>query len=177
MAPGRYLPQVITTDRLVLRPFELSDVDDVLAYATDPQWALYLPVPQPYLREHAEQFIAEQVLKDWGRNPTWALTLQGSVCGAVDLSIEGHKVSMGWALARSLWSQGYVTEAARQVIELIWETHPGVIRIYAFCDARNVASRRVMKKLDLTYEGTLCKHLVHREEPIDVAYFGRCREQ
>ncbi len=42
------LPDILETARLQLRPFRLQDVDDVLIYATDPEWARYLPVPQPY---------------------------------------------------------------------------------------------------------------------------------
>ena len=32
------LPDVIETERLMLRPFRLGDVDDVLASARDPEW-------------------------------------------------------------------------------------------------------------------------------------------
>jgi RimJ/RimL family protein N-acetyltransferase len=51
------LPDIIKTERLRLRPFSLQDVDDVLSYASDPEWARYLPVPQPY-REHSPFFRA-----------------------------------------------------------------------------------------------------------------------
>lgn len=70
---------LIDTARLRLRPFGLQDVEAVLSYATDPEWARYLPVPQPYLREHAEQFVASQVLLDRERHPTWAIEYVGVV--------------------------------------------------------------------------------------------------
>lgn len=65
------LPDVLNTEQLRLRLFRLQDVDDVLSYATDPAWARYLPVPQPYTRADAEKFIAGQLLLDesiqiWG---------------------------------------------------------------------------------------------------------------
>lgn len=31
------LPEVIETDRLILRPYSLEDVEDVLSYASDPK--------------------------------------------------------------------------------------------------------------------------------------------
>ena len=37
----------LRTDRLLLRPFRLEDVDDVFEYARDPEWTRFLPVPQP----------------------------------------------------------------------------------------------------------------------------------
>ena len=58
------LPDIIETPRLRLRGFRLQDLDDVLSYASDPEWARYLPVPQPYTRAEAERFLAGQVLLD-----------------------------------------------------------------------------------------------------------------
>ena len=38
----------LRTERLLLRPFAFEDVEDVLAYASDPEWSRYLiPVPDP----------------------------------------------------------------------------------------------------------------------------------
>ena len=47
--------------RLVLRPFRRDDVDDVFDYATDPEWACYLPVPRPYAWLNAEEFVGAAV--------------------------------------------------------------------------------------------------------------------
>ena len=38
-------PTELTTERLLLRPFRLSDIDHVLAYASDPEWATFYPRP------------------------------------------------------------------------------------------------------------------------------------
>ena len=45
----------LKTERLLLRPFRLEDVEDVRKYARDPDWARSLPstVPQPYTRKDA----------------------------------------------------------------------------------------------------------------------------
>jgi RimJ/RimL family protein N-acetyltransferase len=32
----------LRTERLLLRPWRLTDVDDAFAYASDPEWARYL---------------------------------------------------------------------------------------------------------------------------------------
>lgn len=67
------LPEVIETERLTLRPFRLGDVDDVLAYAQDPEWSRFLrDLPQPYGRAEAEQAVAKHVLMDRVREPNWA---------------------------------------------------------------------------------------------------------
>ena len=55
---------VLRTPRLLLRPYRSDDVDDVLAYATDPEWGRYLPLPDPYIRRSAEEFVARYILVD-----------------------------------------------------------------------------------------------------------------
>ena len=45
-------PTELNTERLLLRPFSLSDIDDVLDSASDPDWAAFYP--RPYDRESTE---------------------------------------------------------------------------------------------------------------------------
>ena len=45
--------EIIRTKRLSLRPFAFTDVNDVLAYASDPEWSRFLPVPDPYTLKDA----------------------------------------------------------------------------------------------------------------------------
>ena len=60
------------TERLLLRPFRLEDVDDVFEFAKDPKWGLYMPVAEPYTHRTAEEFIARTVLASWRKNPVFA---------------------------------------------------------------------------------------------------------
>ena len=61
----------LRTERLLLRPFRLDDVDEVFEYAKDPEWAQYLGghIPQPYTRRDAEHFVAHAVLASWDAHP------------------------------------------------------------------------------------------------------------
>jgi len=55
-----YNPVELKTKRLLLRPFRLSDVDDVLEYTNGPEWArcqINIP-PVPYTRKDVETFVA-----------------------------------------------------------------------------------------------------------------------
>jgi RimJ/RimL family protein N-acetyltransferase len=79
------IPDVIQTERLTLRPFRDQDIDDVLEYARDPEWARYLPVPQPYTKQDAEQFIADNLLADRNVDPAWAIELEVAVVGGISL--------------------------------------------------------------------------------------------
>ena len=93
----------LRTERLTLRRFRLNDVDDVLAYANDEEWQRYLaPLPYPYERVHAEQFVAESFLADWKSKPTFAIVLDHTVIGGINLSIDKrHQTAeMGYSIAR-----------------------------------------------------------------------------
>ena len=72
----------LRTERLLLRPFEFGDVDDVASYASDSEVGRYLPLPQPYTRDDAVEFIAREVLAEWSTRPTFAIVLGGTLWAA-----------------------------------------------------------------------------------------------
>ncbi len=176
----RPLPEVIRTARLRLRPWNLGDVDAVFGYARDEEWARYLRMlPSPYERVHAEGFVARQILLDRTTHPSWAVLLGDEVMGGVNLRLDfAHRLGeLGYSIARRHWNQGYMTEAARAVMDLAFSTLPELNRIRAFADVRNRASQRVMEKLGMRAEGILRQNRVERGEPLDEAWFGILRSE
>jgi [ribosomal protein S5]-alanine N-acetyltransferase len=174
------MPQVISTARLTLRRWQLSDAEDVLAYAQDPEWSRYLHVlPTPYERRHAEEFVARQVLLNPVLNPSWAVVLDGAVVGGINLRLRPeHRLGdLGYSIARSHWNRGCTTEAAGAVVDTAFATYPDLNRIRAFADARNTASQRVMEKLGMTKEGTLRQNRVERGTFVDETWFGLLRHE
>ena len=81
-------PVTLATERLSLRPFELTDVDDVYAYARDPEWARYLPLPSPYEYRHAAEYVARSVLTSWTTTPVFAICLNGRVVGSTSIRVD-----------------------------------------------------------------------------------------
>lgn len=174
------LPYVIHTSRLVLRPFEFGDVDDILAYAADEEWSRYLSgTPQPYRREDAVQFVARQALTDRTLHPAWAIVCDGTAVGGLNIRFyyEHAVAEMGWSMHRRLWGQGLATEAARAVVDTAFGAHAQLRRIGARADARNLASHRVMEKVGMRNEGTLRQARVARGECIDEVHYGLLRPE
>jgi ribosomal-protein-alanine N-acetyltransferase len=174
------LPDIVETQRLVLRPFQLGDVDDLLAYAQDPEWSRYLRLlPRPYEREHAEQFIARQVIRNRTTHPSWAVTLEGTVIGGVNLrfDFEHRSAEIGYSVARVHWGKGICTEAARAVIDAAFSTHQDLIRLQAHADTDNLGSQRVMEKLGMVKEGVARSGRVERGEVYDQAWFAILRRE
>ena len=138
---------------MVLRPFRDEDVDDVFDYATDPEWARHLPVPRPYTRLAAEQFVGAAIGAVDGTRLVWAITREGRVSGSINLWIlEPGAGEIGYDIARRLWGRGLATEAAVAVVAFGFGSL-GLGRIEATADIRNAASWRVMEKLGMQREG------------------------
>ncbi|MEM6990179.1 MAG: GNAT family N-acetyltransferase [Myxococcota bacterium] len=172
------MPQrpTLYTARLVLRPFALSDADEVQRLAGDERIAATtLNVPHPYEDGMAEAWIStHQSRFDDGTLRNFAVTLaaSGELVGAIGLAIdpETRIAELGYWVGVPHWGNGYCTEAARAVVRHGWSI--GLQRIHAHYMATNVASGRVMEKVGMTREGTLRQHVVKHGVRHDMVWFG-----
>ena len=173
------LPERIETDRLKLRPFRLEDVDDILSFASDPEWARYLPVPQPYTKSDAEKFVAGQLSRDRKTDPSWAIEHAGSVIGGINIKFDfDNRVGrIGYSIARGFWGKGLTTEAARAVIDEAFSAYPDLNRVHSWADERNAGSLRVMEKLGMRREGVLRQSIYERGEFINAVWCGILRDE
>ena len=120
-----------------------------------------------------------QAEREAGRKFNWVIETApgGELIGAIGLGINTFRAGLGYVLARPFWSHGYATEAGHAVVD--WAiVQPEIFRVWAVCDIDNPASRRVLEKLGLTYEGILHRWIVHPNispEPRDCHCFARCR--
>jgi ribosomal-protein-alanine N-acetyltransferase len=173
------LPNVIRTARIILRPFRSSDVDDVLAYASDSAWSRYLiSLPaSSYTRADAERFVASQASLDWTVRPSWAIEFQDHAVGGVNLQLshEQQVGEVGYGLAPRLWGHGLAVEAVRAVIDASFRAYPQLIRVRAKTDARNIQSIRVMEKAGMKREGVLRRDRYFRGELVDEVICGLLR--
>ena len=168
----------IRTERLLLRPHRLEDVDDIFEFARDPEWGRYLTVPKPYLREHAVEFVEDRRMTSRDLWPVWAMVLDERVVGGIGLEIDDQDATgaLGYSIAREQWGRGLTVEAARAVIDWGFRER-GLAKVYAYADGRNAQSLRVMEKLGMTREGVLRSHRTLRGERVDDVYYGLLREE
>jgi RimJ/RimL family protein N-acetyltransferase len=171
------LPEIIDGKRFTLRPYRLTDVDAVFAYASDEEYLRYLPIPKPYVRSDAEIFLARQLLLDRETNPSWAIEVDGAPVGGLNIRFfDEHRISeIGYALARSLWGQGIATAACRLVVAAAFKCYPQLARVRARADARNTSSINVMKRLGMKREGLLRSDRLCRGELTDEVLYGLLR--
>jgi RimJ/RimL family protein N-acetyltransferase len=151
------LPDVIRTERLVLRPWSFDDTGDVLLYGNDVEWSRYLRIAQPYLLEDARKFIATQLLLNRRGHPSWAIEHEARVVGGINLRLlsDDHIGVLGYSIARAVWGRGLATEAARAIVDAAFECCPKLACVRALVDARNLASVRVLEKIAMRRQGVL----------------------
>ena len=173
-----YAPTNLRTKRLLLRPFAPDDVNDVFSYASDPEWSRFLPVPIPYTREDAQDFVEGNTNSNWERNAMFAIEFNGVVVGGIDLRIDSpnEMAMVGYGIARAHWNQGLMTEAVQAVVDWGFREF-GLAKIWTFADVDNVASWRVMEKIGMTREETLRSHGVLRGVRQDFHYYGVLRHE
>lgn len=152
----------LKTERLTLRPYGLADFADVHEYAGDTEdikYMLYLPNET---EEDTRKFLRD-VEAEWAKDEPdyyeFGLILDGKLIGAVGLYMEDNrtKAELGWTLNKKFRGAGYVTEAAKAVMEYaIKELH--VTEVFAHCDTRNIPSANVMKRLGMVLEHEGARH-------------------
>ncbi|MBR4471100.1 MAG: GNAT family N-acetyltransferase [Erysipelotrichaceae bacterium] len=151
----------IETERLILRRFTPEDAKDMYEnWASDPLVTKYLTWPV-----HESVEVSKMVIGSWiasyhdGGYFNWAIESKddGKVIGnisVVKLKEEALAADIGYALSRSYWGQGIMTEALKAVMDFLFD-EVGLNRVAACHDPNNPASGRVMEKAGMKYEGIL----------------------
>ena len=150
-------PEVITTDRLVLRRPHAADAKAKYEYSRDPEVARYMDwVPHADLASALAVVGRSAIRWESGEEYSWTITVKptDAAVGSVGCQVQGHAVELGFVLAKPHWGQGFATEAAKAVFA--WAVSCNEIyRIWATCDVDNTASTRVLAKLGMVREGVL----------------------
>ncbi|KAK3417500.1 hypothetical protein EUGRSUZ_H03444 [Eucalyptus grandis] len=158
-----------------LRPLKLSDVDDFMAWAGDPDVAHFCRF-EPYTsREAALAYIAGTVLP----HPYFrAICVDGRPVGQVSVTrnkspADACRGELGYALASGYWGRGIATEAARAAVAEAFSARPELERVEAIVDVENKPSQRVLEKAGFTREGLLRKYRVLKGRTRNVVVFSR----
>ncbi|MEU6479358.1 GNAT family protein [Streptomyces sp. NPDC047017] len=155
----------LATDRLELRLFTPSDVDDMYDYQKLPEVARYLYRP-PRTRERCEEVIAEAAeAPKWVRDGdelTLAVVRAGEpgVVGEVTLKhadAHARQAEIGWVFNPRFHGRGYAAEAARALAALAFD-ELGVHRVFARLDVENVSSVRLCERLGMRREAHLVEN-------------------
>jgi RimJ/RimL family protein N-acetyltransferase len=138
----------IETDRLLLRPMELGDLDEFVALHADPEVTRFI---RPLDRDAAEARIRRDI-EEWHERGHGLFAIvepySGAFLGRCGLKYwpEFEETELGWALRRDAWGFGYATEAGRACAE--WGlAELGLSYLSAMINPENTRSIRVAERL------------------------------
>src|SRR4051812_17528676 len=103
---------ILESERLILRPPRVSDIQSITAWLGDYDVArMTSRAPHPYGEEDAEAFVAS------GEPHRFAITRRGDglFLGLAGLHAE-DSCEFGYWLGRPFWGFGYGTEAAQRLV-------------------------------------------------------------
>lgn len=148
-----------------LRPLTESDWEAVHEWARLEEVTRYQSWG-PNTAEQTKAFV-RQAAEVWAIQPqTWfiyGVLLGGSLVGSVELHLRHHgQGEIGYGLDPRFWGRGLATVAAARILEIGFTEHR-LHRIYATCDPRNTASKRLLERLGMTHEGCLRENLEIRD--------------
>jgi RimJ/RimL family protein N-acetyltransferase len=143
---------VIETARLILRPLELADADQVQRIF--PEWEivkhLAAVVPWPYPPDGARQFYEHVALPAIARGEEWNWSIRqrsapDRLIGSIRLRVEGDGENRGFWLGLPWQGQGLMTEASEAVTDFWFNTLKFPVLRVAKAMA-NSTSRRISEK-------------------------------
>ena len=147
---------VLTTDRLTLRPWRESDLNDFYEYASVDgvgQMAGW----NPHRNVEESKIILSHFIE--GKH-VFALEHQGKVIGSLGIeeyseenypeldALQGREI--GYVLSKAYWGQGLIPEAVKAVINWLFNEKNLDFIIVGHFD-RNAQSRRVVEKCGFQY--------------------------
>lgn len=159
-----------TTARLVVRLYLPEDAAAVAAYRSDLSVARYVPWGPDYSPERAAEMIRRVQGRDFdtagasGINMAVVQRSDDRVIGEAMIKHDDDDARLGiigYALARDAHGKGLGSELTTGLIDRFF-AGPQAHRVSAWCDARNVASIRVLEKAGMRLEaefrqGVYCK--------------------
>lgn len=181
----------LETGRLVLRQWELEDVDFVLDLYSRWEVQRFIGNPPQVIREPAQ---AEERIRAWRAmdhpvHGIWAVELKDRrvLAGTLllkDIPASGKALPLqpsgdteiGWHFHPGFWGHGYATEAARAVLAHAFDS--GLPKVVAVTAPANAASQKVCSRIGLVHQGQTGRYYNMLCELFELAHPGsQAREQ
>lgn len=141
---------IAETERLILRRYRETDLQDLYEYLSDPEVVAYEPYKPMTLEETRENL-------QWRISTEEMIAVEekatGKMIGNVYLGKrEFETLELGYVFRRDRWGKGFARESCEALMNLAF--HNGIHRIYAECDPQNPNSWQLLTRLGFRREGT-----------------------
>lgn len=152
---------LLNTSRLYLRQIRLEDAAGMFDYTSDPEVAAFTSWEVHRSKEETRQYIDRMLEQQHlGMTAIWGIEekhTNGKLIGncGFKLIVQEHaRAELVFALTKPHWGKGFMTEATHEVFRYGF-TRLGLNRIEAVVDGENIATVRVPKRENMTFEGIM----------------------
>jgi RimJ/RimL family protein N-acetyltransferase len=173
-----WVTEQVRTDRLLLRPWQAGDAEDVRAACVDATIQRWLPLPDPYTLADAEWWVTEEGhrVRRSGDGLQCAVIERagGRLVGSCGLRVDTGPRSaaeIGYWVAPWARGRGYATEATGGLCA--WAFAHGTSRVEVVAAVGNEASQRVAMAAGFRREGVLRAAAQDGSGRADAVIFGR----
>ncbi|WP_235074858.1 GNAT family N-acetyltransferase [Paenibacillus alvei] len=172
---------VLETARTRMKEMTLQDAEDMFEYASDEEISRFATWPAHQTIADSQRFL-NWIIQRYSRGEIapWGIYCKQSerligTCGFGNWNQQHARAEIGYALSRSCWGHGLMTEVVNKVIRYGF-TSMKLVRIEARCYPDNTASIRVLEKCGFQQEGVLRKHIFAKGRYEDVHLFSIINE-
>lgn len=150
---------IIRTERLLLRQFIESDLENVFKGLSHPDIIKYYGINFDSMEATKEQLKWFSDLEESNTGIWWAICSPDNKIfygagGLNNLIKEYKKAEIGFWLLTDFWRRGIMTEALPLICTYGFENLK-LHRIEGFVDSENTKCKKAMTKLNFQYEGTM----------------------
>jgi RimJ/RimL family protein N-acetyltransferase len=175
MTSGRGRQPTLIGSKVVLRPWELGDVDAVFAACQDVEIQRWTTVPSPYSQADAVGYVTEVAAAAWEQGGAEFAVIE-AITDRLAGAIGAHGMSdgiahVGYWTAPAARGRGLTSAALRTLTG--WFLRDGAaFRVELVVEPANVASVRVAEAAGFTREGLLRQRYLLRGRRADVAMYS-----
>ncbi len=172
----------LETERLILRKIMVSDAEDMYEYSRDANVTKYLtwsPHSDKYYTLDYIKFVQKKYktgdFRDWAVVDKATGKMIGT-CGFTSVDLHNRRAEIGYVYNPEFWGRGIAAEALGRVMEFGF-SRLELNRIEGRFMVENTASKRVMEKVGMTFEGIHRESLYVKEKYRDVGVCAILRDE
>lgn len=166
----------LKSPRLRLGKVRIKDIPRIAEYANNRKISDNTNnIPYPYTEDDAVKWVSTK-LGGFESNGFYVFAIYiketDEFAGAIGLHLDNqhNKAELGYWLAEPFWNNGYITEAAMEILDFGFNTLK-LNKIYATHFISNTASERVMQKIGMVKEADLKNHFLKNGKYRDVRQY------
>ena len=167
----------LKTDRLILRKILPEDKQRIFEGLSDDKVIEYYGISFKTLEKTQIQMNWFEEIQNNDRGIWWGIAFKDSkeligACGFNDWQKEHKKIEIGAWLLPAYWGKGIIPEAINLISEYAFNIM-GIHRIEGIVETNNIKCKKMLKKLNFVYEGTLRDSEIKNGKYVSLDYYSK----